>query len=68
MIVAVPFASVLAVDRMHILADDIYCLNVLEDYISTDHYYDTKDIPSHEVIIESVEKIIRDWKPGTAAS
>jgi putative phosphoribosyl transferase len=63
MIVAVPFASVQAVDRMHILADDIFCLNVLEDYISTNHYYDTKDVPSHEVILRTVERIIREWKP-----
>jgi putative phosphoribosyl transferase len=63
-IVAVPFASVQAVDRMHILADDIYCLNVLEDYISTDHYYDTQDVPSHEVVLETIGRIIREWKPA----
>lgn len=62
-IVAVPFASVNAVDRMHILADDIYCMNVLEDYISTDHYYDTQDVPEHDVIIRTVEQIIRTWQP-----
>jgi putative phosphoribosyl transferase len=63
-IVAVPFASVQAVDRMHIQADDIYCLNVLEDYISTDHYYDTQDVPSHEVVLETIGRIIREWKPA----
>ncbi|HEX8227247.1 MAG TPA: phosphoribosyltransferase family protein [Candidatus Saccharimonadales bacterium] len=67
-IVATPFASIAAVDRMHILADDIYCLNVLEDYISTDHYYDTMDVPEHEVVISTVEKIVRDWKSDTSAS
>lgn len=64
-IIAAPFASVQAVDRMHILGDDIYCLNVLEDYISTDHYYDIKDVPPHEVIIAKLEKITREWKPST---
>lgn len=64
-IVAAPFASVNAVDRMHILADDIFCLNVLENYISTDHYYDTQDVPDHDVIIRSVEQIIRTWQPPT---
>jgi len=63
LIVATPFASVQAVDRMHILADDIFCLNVLEDYISTNHYYDSQDVPDHEVIIDTVERVIRDWKP-----
>lgn len=62
MVVAVPFASVAAVDRMHILADDIYCLNVLENYISTDHYYDTQDVPEHEEVIGAVGRIIRSWE------
>ncbi len=61
LIVATPFASVRAVDRMHVLADDIYCLNVLEDYMSTDHYYDTRDVPSHEVIIDTIARIIGGW-------
>lgn len=61
-IVATPFASVPAVDKMHVLADDIFCLNVLEDYISTDHYYDTQDVPSHTVAVRAVEEIISHWK------
>lgn len=61
-IVAVPFASVAAVDRMHILADEIHCLNVLEDIISIDHYYDTNDVPSHDQIIKIIEQIILNWK------
>lgn len=64
LIVATPFASVQAVDRMHILTDEIYCLNVLEDVISVDHYYDTEhsDVPSHDVVIKTIEQIILNWK------
>ena len=40
MIIAVPVASVKAVDRMHIVADELYVMSVVEDYISTEHYYD----------------------------
>jgi putative phosphoribosyl transferase len=61
-IVASPLASLKTVDRMHILADEIYCLSVVEDYISTDHYYDTQDVPSHDKVIETLEKIIFEWK------
>lgn len=61
-IVATPFASLTAVDRMHILADDIFCLNVLSDYISTDHYYDTQDVPPHEQILKTVEHVVSHWK------
>lgn len=62
LIVATPFASVQAVDRMHILADEIFCLNVIEDYISTDHYYDTQDVPSHDLVIKTIEQIVSHWK------
>lgn len=62
LIVATPLASVAAVDRMHILADEICCLSVLEDYISTDHYYDIQDVPTHENVIKTIEQIVGNWK------
>lgn len=62
LIVAVPLASVPAVDRMHILADEICCLSVVEDYMTTDHYYDTQDVPSHEQVIKTIEQIVSHWK------
>ncbi len=62
LIVATPLASVKAVDRMHIVADQIYCLSVVEDFISTEHYYDQNDVPDHDKAVETIEKIILDWK------
>lgn len=62
MIVATPLASVQAVDRLHITADEIYCLSVVENYISTDHYYDQRDIPPHDKIVEVIERITLNWK------
>lgn len=61
-IVATPLASVAAVDRMHILADDIFCLSVVEDYITTDHYYDVQDVPSHELVIKTIGEVVSHWK------
>lgn len=61
-IVATPLASIAAVDRMHILADEIFCLTVVEDYISTDHYYDTQDVPSHDLVIKTIEEVVSHWK------
>lgn len=61
-IIATPLASVPAVDRMHILTDEIVCLSVLEDYISTDHYYEVQDIPSHDKVVKTVEQIVSHWK------
>lgn len=62
LVVATPLASVSAVDRIHIAADDIFCLSVLENYMSTDHYYDTQDVPSHQVVIETVSNIVDNWQ------
>jgi putative phosphoribosyl transferase len=62
MIMVSPFASVTAVDQMHILADEIVCLNVLEDIISIDHYYDENTLPRHEEIIRILESIVLHWK------
>jgi putative phosphoribosyl transferase len=62
LVVATPMASVRAVDRMHILADDICCLNVLETTLETNHYYDKQDVPDHQKIIEIIENIVLKWK------
>ena len=61
-IVATPMASVEAVDHMHVLADEIYCLSVIHDYISTEHYYDQQDIPDKKTIVTTLEEIILHWK------
>lgn len=61
-VVATPLASIQAVDRMHIMADEICCLNVPADYINTAHYYDQQDVPDHKVVIETIENIVLNWK------
>jgi putative phosphoribosyl transferase len=61
-VMVAPFASVQAVDQMHILADEILCLNVLTDMISVEHYYEDNTMPAHTRIIEIIEDIILHWK------
>jgi predicted phosphoribosyltransferase len=61
-VVAVPFASVPAVDRLHVMADDLYCLNVISDYMDTDHYYDTQDVPDHAAVLNIIERITTNWR------
>ncbi len=51
LIVATPIATVPAVDRMHIIADDIYCLSIIENYINTNHYYEQNDLPDAEEVM-----------------
>lgn len=62
LIVATPLASVMAVDRLHVRADEIYCLSVVENYMSADHYYEQKDVPPHDKIVEIIERITLNWK------
>jgi predicted phosphoribosyltransferase len=62
LIVATPIASVQAVDRMHIIADELHCLSVTENYISTNHYYDINDVPSHEEIAQRINNVVNNWQ------
>ncbi len=62
LIVATPLASVKVVDWMHVYADEIYCLSVIEDYINTDHYYDKKDVLKTDDAIKVIDNIVLHWK------
>jgi predicted phosphoribosyltransferase len=61
LIVATPLANMTAIDRLHVVADDIYCLSNIENYINTDHYYDTKDVPSHEAVVATIAELVKNW-------
>lgn len=61
LVIAAPIASVDAVDRAHILGDELHILAVTDNYISTDHYYDVNDVPSHESTIAALNEIVLNW-------
>lgn len=60
-IAATPVASVAAVDRMHLLADEICCLGVIGDFMDTDHYYQNNELPDHQTIVDTMKNIILNW-------
>lgn len=62
LVVATPTASVQAVDRLHILADELHILDVKENFMGVDHYYNTNDIPSHEDTIAKINEIVLNWR------
>lgn len=64
LVVVTPVASVQAVDRMHIIADEIHCLSVTDNYISTEHYYDVNDVPSHDQVVAKIDDIVHNWQQG----
>lgn len=64
-VIATPVASIPAVDKMHIAADDLCVLDVKENYINTDHYYDDNTLPSHEETIVKIQEKIKNSQNGT---
>jgi len=61
LVIVAPIASVEAVDRMHILADELVCLSVVGAVYSLDHYYDINDMPTRQEILEILNEIIIKW-------
>lgn len=62
MVVAAPFASVPAVDRLHVLADELHILDVKDNFMDIDHYYEHNDVPSHEDTIAKINNIVLNWQ------
>lgn len=61
LVVATPLASVPAVDRMHLFADEIVCLSVVINYFSTNHYYDDNTVPDMDRLFELIRNITVNW-------
>ncbi len=68
LVIATPIASVAAVDRMHLVGDDIYCLSVTENLMDSDHYYEDNTVPDHSGILKIVKNISMNWDISTAKS
>lgn len=61
LIIATPIASVNAVDRMHLLGDEIVCLSVVGYYMDTNHYYDENILPQTEGVLTMMRNIPYAW-------
>lgn len=61
LIIAAPIASVEAVDRAHILGDELHILGVTDNYLDTNHYYDVQDIPTREAALAALNDIVYSW-------
>lgn len=62
LVIATPLASVPAVDRMHLLADELHILSVLDNYLATDHYYEDNTVPDQEGLFKIMQNISLEWK------
>lgn len=61
LIVVTPIASVPAVDKMHLVGDEIICLSVIQNYLDTNHYYDDNTIPPMEDLIKVITTMPVHW-------
>lgn len=63
LVVATPIATAQAVDKIHVLADEIHVLDVRESFMGgINHYYDENNIPSHEDTIAKINQIVLNWR------
>jgi putative phosphoribosyl transferase len=62
LVVATPFASVPAVDHMHLVADEISCLSVLPNFMGINHYYEDNTIPAIDDLFRVTKNITLHWK------
>jgi len=60
-----PIASIKAIDKMHIIADEIICLSVTDDIFDADHYFVDNKMPEQNEITDILNNTILDWQnPG----
>lgn len=62
LVVVTPTASIPAIDRLHILADEIHVLSVKDNFMGVDHYFEDNSIPTHEETVEKINKAILNWR------
>ena len=62
LVIAAPVASEQAVDKLHIVADELHILDVKTNYFDTDHYYTDNAVPTHEETVDKINKIVLNWR------
>lgn len=62
LVVVAPIASVSAIDKLHILADELHIIDVKQNYINTNHYYNDNTMPTHQQTIAKINQIILNWR------
>lgn len=61
-VVATPTASVAAIDRLHVAVDELHILDVKENFMGVDHYFDDNTLPSQEDTITKINQIVLNWR------
>lgn len=56
LVAVAPNVSVPAVDSLHLMADEIHVLDVLDNYLDTDHYFEDNELPDTQTLLESLRE------------
>lgn len=62
LIIVTPFASGDAYDKMRLIGDDAVCLNLVDNYLGVNHYYDKNNIPDVNELLALSDNIAMLWK------
>ena len=62
LVIAAPTASIEAVDRLHVLADELHILDVKPNFMGVDHYFEDNTVPSHEETVAKINEIVLNWR------
>ncbi len=61
-VAAVPVVSVPAVDKLHLLTDEIHVLSVIENFFDTNHYYEDNRKLDYAATIKRINNTILNWR------
>ena len=62
LVAVAPVATISAVDQLHVAVDEIHILDVKENFMGIDHYFDDNTVPTREEAIEKVNEIVLNWR------
>lgn len=62
LIVAAPVAAIGVVDVLHVDADELHLLDVRDNFLGTDHYFDDNTVPTLEESIKKINQTILNWR------
>ncbi|NCU38180.1 hypothetical protein EOL96_03965 [Candidatus Saccharibacteria bacterium] len=62
LIVVAPVATIPAVDRLHVVADELHVLDVKENFMGVNHYFEDNIVPTHEETIAKINQIVLNWR------
>lgn len=61
-VAAAPVAIVPMIDLLHVKVDEMHILDVKENYMGKDHYYEDNTVPTHEETVAKINQIVLNWR------